>query len=242
MRTQLTIALLTLMLACKSPAPPQRSVVIQGFLHAGNPISAIELSLVEPFNTQANTEPVTDALVFLTYGNETLPLVQTQTAGYYAPIENTHIVKPGENYQLNIEYKEAIIEAVTVIPPMPINLKLDTDTLDTTNPFSAINVRWSADEKGWFLGVIEPVNPDSTEFPFNNFFSLPVQDSTLHIGAENIQSKGKHIFILHSITKEYADIYRISSSSIGSSNAGNIANGFGIFTGFASDTVSFYVK
>ncbi len=71
---------------------------------------------------------------------------------------------------------------------------------------------------------------------------LPTKGKQLEISSNNVSITGDAQFILYGITEEYQKLYRISSSSIGSTNAGNLSNGFGIFAAFSSDTLDIYIK
>lgn len=232
------IAIVTFWASCTSPELPESSLVVEAYLYENKPVDNIKLSLVNPINSESTEEAVSGAIVSIRWNNVLYPLEETNNTGYYSAIDSSLQIISGHTYNLLIEYNDVELSAETTVPVLPTSLSTSKDTLNLSSSSDFINVSWENIDSLWHLGVIKPNDPDLTEFPFNNFFSVPTQGNGLEIKPIDVQNTGINQFILYAITEDYENFYRISSSSIGSSNEGNVFNGFGIFTAFSSDTVN----
>ena len=236
MRTFLYSFLIIIFYSCTTLEEPERSLVVEAYIYENRVVENIKLSLVDPISNQASVDDEINARVFIIWNDIYFPLTETDK-GNYSLLNSTLEISSGNSYELLIQYNNQEIRGQTTVPDIPIDLHLDKDTIDISSSSDIISVNWENLDQKWYLGVIKEIDPDITEFPFNNFFSVPTQKSSLEISTNDIQNEGSQEFILYGITEEYEDIYRISSSSIGSSNAGNLTNGFGIFAAFSSDTL-----
>ena len=141
-----------------------------------------------------------------------------------------------------ILYHDQEYVAATTVPLPPLQVQSSKDTINLALENDQINVTWQNPDSTWYLGVIAPDQAFETNLPFNNFFSLPTQASSIKITPEDVKLTGSQHFVLYGITDDYAKLYKISNSSIGATNVGNISNGFGIFSAFSSDTLTFVAK
>lgn len=230
---------LTLLLGCKSQELPEASLAVEAYIYTGKPVKDIKLSLVKPINGVDTQKPVSDAQVFIIWKGTYYPLVETSTPGSYEYLYGNLEIISENNYSLYIKYHEQDYYAETTVPKPPASTIQSKDTLHLLDANDFINISWQNVDSTWYLGVIAPGQPIQTDFPFNNFFSLPTQGNNLSITPEDINIIGEQQFVLYGITEDYEKLYRISNSSIGSSNVGNLSNGFGIFAAFSSDTLQF---
>lgn len=217
-------------------------LVVEAYLFENKPVENIKLSFVRGINNQSNLVAASGASAFIIWKGIFYPLVETSRPGFYSAEDESLQIKSGETYELYINYMGENHEAEATVPPSPSQLMASKDTLEFSDNDDFIDITWNNPDSLWHLGVISDINPASTEFPFNNFFSIPTQASKLDIKPNNLQSTGNKLFIIYGITDEYQELYRISNSTLASSYAGNVSNGFGIFAAFSSDTLSFVVK
>lgn len=228
-------------ISCASLESPDRSLVVEAYIFENKPIENIKLNVVNSINNSTSTEQIPNAEVYIQNNGIRQQLVQSSTDGTFSGDPRV-LVKSGQVYELLILYNDLEITAQTIVPPTPKKLLANKDTLDRSSSSDFIRTTWNNEDSLWHLGVISNLNPDSKEFPFNNFFSIPTRANQLEISPNNVSIAGDAQFILYGITEEYQKLYRISTSSIGSTNAGNLSNGFGIFAAFSSDTLSIYIK
>ncbi len=225
--------------SCAALEEPPASLVVEAYIYENKPVENIKVSLIKQINSSMEEIAVTNAEVYIKSNNSRYKLIESAKLGYYELDFDLPIIS-GVTYELIVTYNDLEIVGETTIPKSITNLAANKDTIEVTLPTDFINVTWQNTPESWYLGVLSENQAGVTDFPFNNFFSIPTQKSLIKITPNDIQTLGKQEFILYGITKEYEDLYRISSSSIGSSNAGNMSNGFGIFAGFSSDTVTFF--
>lgn len=235
------VILALFLFSCKSQEIPESSLVIEAYIFENKPAENIKLNLVKPINTPSDLVAISDARVFIVWNKIYYQLYETANSGSYSADNDDLRILSGEHYELLVLYNNEEYRAETIVPATPKELKASKDSLHINPNSDFINITWENPDSLWYLGVIKDEKSSDTEFPFNNFFSIPTQALNLKITSNDVQSTGNKQFILYGITNDYEDLYRISSSTIGSSNAGNLSNGFGIFAAFSSDTLNFVV-
>lgn len=217
------------------------SLVVEAYIFENKTVENIKLSLVKPVDGQSELVAVSDAQVYIGWNNIFYELFESNGTGLYSSNDENLQIINGENYKLRIEYNSDVYRAETTVPGTPNQLTTSKDTLNLNTSTDFIMMSWNNPDSLWYLGVITEENPLTSDLPFNNFFSVPTKSSELKITPNNLENIGNRQFILFGITDDYQDLYRISNSTIGSSNAGNLSLGFGIFAAFSSDTVNFVV-
>lgn len=114
-----------------------------------------------------------------------------------------------------------------------------------------VTLTWDNDDGSYYIVVIENIEEtldpirdfgDSTRTG-NIFKKPPTTASGIQLRPQEFQYFGRHRLILYHVLPDYASLYSENSSS--SQNLTNpstsITNGYGIFTGLNSDTLSFTV-
>jgi len=234
--------ILIALFACTEQEFPDASLTVEAYLFEGKPVDQVKLSLVKPINTTEVQQTVSNALVYIIWNGGYYRLNESiHNPGTYTSLNDSLEIISNNTYKLYIIYNNEEYTAETTVPNPPKNLIASKDTLNFINDADLIKMQWDNQDSTWFLGTISPEKNRTTEFPFNNFFSLPTKKNSLEINTNNVQENGTQQFILYGITEDYEKLFRISTSSIGSSNAGNLSQGFGIFTAFSSDTLNFVV-
>lgn len=238
MKTNLYIIFAFSLFSCANLEEPPSSLVVEAYIYENRPVENIKVTLVNPINSELDEIPALGANVKIISNNIGYQLTESSLPGFYN-LENNLKIESGNSYILLVRYKGIEMEGQTTIPPKIEGLSSNKDTLLLNEANQFLEITWENKNNLWFLGVIPANNADESDFPFNSFFSIPTQKTSLKITPSDVQNEGKQDFILYGITKEYEDLYQISTSTIGSSNAGNMTNGFGIFSGFSTDTLSF---
>ncbi len=220
----------------------ESSLVVEAYIFENKPVENIKLSFVNPIASQTNPMSVSDAEVFIFSNGFYYKLVDNNNTGLFSDKNGSLKIISGNTYELLIRYNNKEYTAITTVPAPPKQLKASKDTLFINAESDMIQMTWQNPNTLWHLGIIADQNPNDTAFPFNNFFSVPTQENSLSITPNDVQSIGNKQFILYTITEDYENLYRISGSGTGSTNAGNLSNGFGIFSAFSSDTLNFVVS
>ena len=255
------------LVGCKTnPVLPQETeVVLEGYLYAGQPVNDIRLTSSVPIGaTDSTYPPITSATVVLMRNGSPYTLAPNPAApGYYGYGRADLAVNVGDVFSIQVSYAGALVTAQTTVPTRPQALTISTTLLrfqlDSTqtrngafrtfvNSLDTASVSWSNPTGDYYYVVIESVDParqllrpagTSTRL----FISQPTDQADYVINGNSILYTGQHVLRLYQINKEYADLYRSRQQDSRTLNEPltNVVNGLGIFSAFASDSLSFTV-
>ena len=235
--------------------------VVESYLIPNTPL-AIKLSTIYVYNDDATNESETiiDAEVSIITESETYDLIYDASIGTYQIPDTTIYAIPGDFYELKINRDGQLVTSTTTVPFKPINSQLssgsivvDSDARPGPNEAS-VELTWESPEgQTQYLVVIEYLEEDYDpifdfleEDIYDDFrirSSEPITGNSYAINQRQLIFYGEYRVIIHSINKEYADLYE----NVGQTSQNiaepltNIENGLGIFTGLNSDTLSLTV-
>lgn len=239
-------------------------VVVQGFVYANQPITDISLTEVLPLGSEDTlAPPISNAEVFITKGDDKYLLIEnSEKKGYYFYPANDLSVNTGDQLSLEVSVNNQTLFAETTVPPKPINIKIDSDTLVIPEIAEgvgmrflpdleeySINLTWDNFDESYYYVVIENIeeNPVPIDLQFgkfaSRFISEPSVSSEYRVSFRTVTHLGKHLMILYRVNQEYVDLYESRDQDSRNLNEPltNIENGLGVFSAFASDSVYFYV-
>lgn len=144
-----------------------RQVVVQAYLFAGQPVGNIQLTTTFPLSsTDSIAPPINDAAVALIKHDRRYELSNTNESGFYHYGGSDLVVNPGDVFHLEVNYRDEVITARTVVPAAPGNARISDDLLliqETVTPLPDIEMAWNIPGIGgdYFLVLIEniDVNP-----------------------------------------------------------------------------------
>ncbi len=264
--------LIYIFLNCESDssiAPDTNYVIIQAFLYANKPVKNIRITSTANFvhNKSAYSfPPINDANVSLIKNEKRYDLVLSPgDSGYYHYNGTDLEVKSGDTFNLEVEYKNNIATARTVVPSIPTITEISFDTLLITDeenslvdfPNDTITIKWDLpDIDNSPLIIIQYEGNLSSDklliyselhyVEYENNDSLYVFSLEKSIIHPNFQSDkdGQFTFSIYYTNYQLWNFYYYSYDSkfnrfIGDSN---ITNGYGIFTALSGDSTHFYIK
>ncbi len=263
-RSILIIAVFSWLVSCEDVpefTPDDTIPVVEAFLYAGDPVDDIRISEVIPFGS-GDTDSEVDGLdVQITWNGTVYPLENAEAGGgrYFYPGGDLEI-RSGETYDIRFEYEGDVISSETTVPPAPEGLDLSVSELElpqlielfdirdiVQNENNSISVEWDNPNADYYFLVIENIESDPESIDLNNilnfnfeFVSTPTQDNFFAmIPFIHYTQFGTHRIIVYRVNEEYALLYETIEQDSRDLNEPftNIANGVGIFSGFASDTV-----
>jgi hypothetical protein len=178
--------------------------------------------------------------------------------GYYVADTSLHIVV-GNTYNLKFEYNDKVITASTVIPSRPTGYtesatsivvqQFDPNSGTMPSFPNPIEMDWNNSTHDYYMIVAKCmettlVPTDTVNSNKPAFRTSPTQSNTYSIQAMQFKYYGKYDIILWKLNPEYAALYNDNgSNSLNlTSPECNINNGWGIFTGINSDTLTVEVK
>ena len=238
-------------------------VVVQAFVYADQPVTDVSLTEVLPLGTEDTlAPPISNAEVYINKGDDSFLLSEDNNReGYYSYPGNDLIINSGDELTLQINVNGQNILAKTIVPPKPINLVLDSDTLlipDIAEGIRmrdlpdiekySINLTWDNTDESYYYVVIENIeeNPVPIDLQFGKFATRfvtePSISSEYRASFRTITHFGRHLMILYRVNQEYVDLYESREQDSRNLNEPltNIENGLGVFSAFASDSVYFY--
>lgn len=189
-------------------------------------------------------------------------------SGFYHYPNNDLAVNAGDDFHLQILYKDQTIDAETTVPPAPDSVSISSDKLilssDTSNsgpPWGfpgegdstqTLTVSWKSETGALYYVVVENMesNPDSIEtggrYPFSGsrrLISSPTDQNRYRIQRFNLSYYGRHRVKVYRVNQEYADLYgsRQQDSRDLNEPLTNIQSGLGVFSAFNSNSVYFEV-
>ncbi len=264
--TVLTIAFVLALGGCTSNpvSPSETQVVLRGYLYAGLPVQDIQLtSSISIFGTDTVDPPITQATVALAKGGSVYGLVANSARpGFYYYPGTDLTVGNGDVFQIHVDYNGQSVTAETTVPSKPQQLALSIPTLhfqpDTFQTrfgtrYSVLGldtaiVTWSNPLGDYYYIVIESVDSArqllrGDSLVTRRFVSDPTNQASYRINNNSILYTGLHVLRLYHVNKEYADLYRSREQDSRALNEPltNVKNGLGIFSAFASDSLSFSV-
>jgi len=237
-------------------------VVVEAYLNADRPLTHFRLTQLIPLGSTDTLTTIDDAFISISNNGNTYELLNVGD-GFY---ENTDlIIQSDETYELSLEYFDTEITATTYVPSKLEGLTIsDTEIFRTEiADFSDLQnqtipepteVSWDNLVDSYYFVSIKnlenepkPINTLFEEFGFEfpELVTPPEVTTNYFINQfGDITHFGDYEVVVFKVNPEYAELYQsddLNTNSL-SEAATNIENGYGIFTGINSDTISFKVK
>ena len=238
-----------------TPITADNVAIVESYLFAGDSVITIKVTKILPFseNYIEATENISGLLLLI---NGTA-LTETSSGIYTMPLDEKRI-QPGETYFLKFLYASDTVSSTTVIPEKPLNFSISSNEIYTdritssgggmpTSPPADLTLSWENADESYYYVVIQYlentrdyINYRSESLDLSDTTSIsPINTSETRLGTRNLNFFGSYRIILFKVNDDFADLY--SQTAVNSNNITNpvttIKNGFGVFTGMASDTV-----
>jgi hypothetical protein len=234
--------------ACTKEKTPNDTIeaVVEGYLIEGQPVE-VKISKESITGTIDSLEPIDDLSVVVTNNGTAYPLSYTGNGLY----QNSSLTaRQGETYELQFEYNNKKVSAVTKVPEKPYGFHGSATTLTAPSPPSPgtpptrpepVTFTWYNPSNDYHLMIVKYIGTDSSEINTGGairigkgtFRTEPTQLNTQDVMPMRFKYYGLHEVVLYRILPEYAALYEDNGSN--SNNLtdppGNIENGQGIFTG-----------
>ena len=247
--------------------PDSKQICIQGFLFANKPINDIRVTSLADFKdgkTNYSFPPINNAAVNLYKNNNEYKLSPSPgDNGYYHYSGSDLKVEPGDTFKLKVEYKNNTATAETTIPNHPKIVNISADTLyilkkNITDQHNAVgslvmqfNINKGKKDVQYFIIQVKNVS--------QNYFIPDWNGLRVHaLGPDIMLEYTEYIYpyyyedeitelciYIFQINEEYSDMHSASyysHSYTSFEEDSNIKNAFGLFTGLASDSATFYIK
>lgn len=240
-----------------------KSVVVQSYLYANNPVDSFRVTQSIGYSETSNNIVTFDDLSISINDGVDNYLLQSIGDGYYQNLDL--IVEGGQDYSMTFETDGTTISSITYIPEKkeatvsPTQISVDKVYAGVFSPptqTDPITVSWDNTEGEYYYVIVENIE-DDPEYINENFANIDTDTERPQIITEpqiisdhnidtrrDIQFFGTYRIIVYRVNPEYAALYTTSESTSSSlvEPPSNIENGLGIMTGISSDTIYFEVN
>ena len=260
------LSLLTVEGCSNNPViPVETQVVLRGYLYANQPVQDIQLaSSVSILSSDTSDPPITNASVVLLKGSSSYQLAPNpaQPGFYYYPGSDLS-VDVGDEFQIRVDAEGQVVTAETAVPTKPLGASLSAnvmrfqrDTIVTRFGTTRVSVTgldtetvsWTNSSGDYFYITVESTDStrqllrgDSVVTRFlGRFTSEPTNQSSYRVNNNIFQYTGGYLLRLYHVNNEYANLYRSRDQDSRTLNEPltNVKNGLGVFSAFASDSLS----
>lgn len=237
-----------------TPIVPDNIAIVESYLYAGDSTITIKVTKLLPFSVDSTD--ATEYISGLHLQVNGADLTETSSGIYTLQLGEKRI-QPGEQYKMKFLYGSDTVSSTTVIPAKPLDFSISshsiyTDRITSTSggfpsgPQADLTLSWDNTDSSYYYVVIHYLN--STRDLINyRYASLDLSDTTsispvnaseTRLGILNLHFFGMYRIVLFKVNTDFADLYQqtaVTSTNI-TNPVTNIKNGFGVFTGMASDT------
>ena len=235
---------------------PESTAIVESYIYAGDSNITIKITKLLPFSD--DTDEATEYISGLHLQINGSDLTETAT-GIYTLTLGEERIKPGETYILKFGYYADTVSSSTIIPEKPEDFAISesyvyADRITSSGgfpggsgPMEDIDLTWTNDDGSYYYVLIEYLESTPDYINFNMADAdistvqsiAPMSSSGTRLGMRNLYFFGTYRIVLFKVNKDFVDLYQQTSAN--SNNITNpvttINNGFGVFTGMASDTL-----
>lgn len=217
--------------------PDETQLVVRAYLHAGEPVTDIEITSALTLDSQDTlSPPVSGAQVALTRNGIAYALTATSgQPGFYHYAGTDLAVEAGDEFTLTVQYGDQTATASTVVPPAPSAVSVYPDELTLTqNEFggiggagggfgrffaddtTALQVTWDREDGASYYVALQnlesdpdPINANMPDgMNFNlRFISMPVSSGEYRVTRQSVSYYGRYVVRVYRVNQEYADLY-----------------------------------
>jgi len=207
--------------------------------------------------------------VTLSKNNNSYALQFNQTLSKYEYQGSDLEILPEDIFKINVEVKGRVAEATTTVPQLPTGIQISKNQMVipeiksgadfiTGDPLAdaQLTVHWSNPDNDLFYSVIEfrsnvltPILPPDVQKVVDDILesfaiiTAPSTDTVITVSGALLPSYGPYVVKVYKVNQEYADLYESETQDSRDLNEppSNIINARGIFSAFASGSVTFEV-
>ena len=265
------IAFLLIAAACNPvPEPKANNYVVEAYVYSGEPVKEITIKTLVPLSEpEGESEIIENAIITLKKDGADYDLTyNSSTRKYQYYVSDLEII-PEDVLDIEIDVNGRIATANTVVPTVPIGIQISKTEMVIPeikgigdfingNPLeeAELMVNWSNPENELHYAVVEfrsnllkPILPSSIQEVVDGILedfaiiTVPSTDTVLNVSGALLPSYGPYVVKIYKVNEEYADLYKSETQDSRDLNEppSNLINAQGIFSAFASDSVSFEV-
>ena len=260
--TSLFILLLTLILlnSCSkeimTPITPDETAVVESYLYAGDSVITVQVTNLLPFSD--DTMDATSYISGLHIRINGAELTETGNGIYKLELGSQQI-QPGATYTMKFLYYSDTVSSVATIPDRPVNFHISSNDIYADRDagpggggmppeqMEDVKLTWDNTDGSYYYVLIEYLE-DTPDYinsmaadlePSTTQSIAPMVSTSTTLGRRNLYFFGSYRIVLFKVNQDFVDLYHyteVNSNTI-ADPVTTINNGYGLFTGMASDTV-----
>tara|TARA_B100000886_G_scaffold320970_1_gene262836 strand:+ start:592 stop:1443 length:852 start_codon:yes stop_codon:yes gene_type:complete len=260
-----------LFISCDDETPIKDNFVVEAFLFQGEKVDDIKIKETKLWNSDDTVDVMIDNAIIKLYGNgDEFNLSYDNLRESYISNEDINITS-GNTYGIRVDVNNRVATAETIVPTKPVGLRLSNDKIVVPSlklspalpniladlfQNARTNIEWDNSNNEYHYLTVKYVDAEddpifTDDFPgaigdfFSNFSlqSTPSQDEFYNVICMSLKNYGKYLVTLYKINDDYVRLFEseVQDGMELNEPPSNIVNAFGIFTAFASDTISFEI-
>ena len=262
--------LLALMSCIEVPKGNNDNYVVEGYVYSGERVRNIAVkTLISLDDPSGESIAIENASVVLLKSGQEYNLDYNSQTKFYEYLSNDLTIQSLDELMLEVNVNSRVSTAISVVPTPPVGMVLSKPAMVIpkinsgidfigNNPLedAEITLTWDNPKHELHYVVIEfrsnllrPILPADVQEVVDGIIedfaiiSAPDTISTYEIQGALLPSYGPYIVKIYKVNQEYADLYQSDTQDSRELNdpPSNITNARGIFTAFASDSLSFDV-
>ena len=265
------IILSLLFISCDDETPIEENFVVEAFLFQGEKVDDIKIKETKLWNSDDTIDVMIGNGNIKLYANgDEFDLSYDNFRQLYISNEEIDITS-GSTYGIRVEVNNRVATAETIVPSKPVGLRLTENKIiipqlklspGLPNVLSNLfqnartNIEWDNPNNEYHYLTVKYVGNQedpifTDDFPgaigdfFSNFSlqSAPSQEEIYNVICMSLKNYGKYLVTLYKINDDYVRLFEseVQDGTELNEPPSNIINAFGIFTAFASDTISFEI-
>ena len=263
--------ILSLLYSCNPvPEVGSENYVVEAYVFSGEPVTDIKIKKLIPLTEpEGESEIIKTAIVTIIKDQKSFPLSFNPATEKYRYEGLDLEIMPLDVLDLEVDVNGRISSATTNVPEAPVGTEISKTQMVIpeikgigdfigNDPLAdaELIVNWSNPDNELFYTVIEfrsnlliPILPGVIQEVVDGILedfaiiTAPSTDTTLMVNGALLPSYGPYVVKIYKVNQEYADLYESNpqDSRDLTEPPSNIINARGIFSAFASDSISFEV-
>jgi hypothetical protein len=240
-----------------TPITSAETAVVESYLYAGDSVITVQVTNLLPYSD--DTIDATSYISGLHLQINGTELTETGN-GIYKLQMGSQQIQPGSTYTLKFIYYSDTVSSAATIPDRPVNFRISSNDIYTDrdsgpgggggmppDQMEDVSLTWDNTDSSYYYVVIEYLGnpPDYINSAFADADPsttqgiAPMVSTGTTIGRRNLYFFGSYRIVLFKVNQDFVDLYHyvdVNSNTI-ADPVTSINNGYGLFTGMASDTV-----
>ena len=252
------------------PEPEANNYVVEAYVYSGEPVQEVTIKTLVPLSEpEGKSETIETASITIKKEGTPYTLSYNSSTRKYIYEGSDLQILTEDVLEIEIDVNGRVSSASTIVPTVPVGIQISKTEMVIPEIKSAadfiigdpladaeLTVTWSNPKAELHYAVVEfrsyllkPILPSDVQKVVDGILedfaiiTVPSTDTVLTVSGALLPSYGPYMVKIYKVNQEYADLYESETQDSRDLNdpPSNIINARGIFSAFASDSISFEV-